>query len=489
MFGFEVYDPKEDDKVSKPKSLDFDSAHSALEKADQKDLFVAADDLLDSMNGYVPFRQARARLPLDPSRPKPSLAIWSFLKSAIGKDLSRVTLPVFFNEPLSMLQRMAEDVEYIELLSLAGRVGYEASLMRLMLVSAFAMSNYSSTPGRINKPFNPMLGETYELVNDEKQYRYISEQVCHHPPISACHCESTDYVFWTEVNVKSKFWGKSLEIHPLGSCHVQLPLYGSNAGDHYSWRKVTTCVNNLIVGKMWIDHFGDLTCRNWRTGEECTLTYKPNTNVDTSGGEIVGVVKDKHGKVRYEIRGNWGSSLGAHVAPGSGSTAIFSRPQIQLWQRTPLPPHAPQFFNFTTLAMMMNELASSNGTSLQRCLPISDSRLRPDQRAMECGQWDDATRWKERLEIAQRERRKNVVARYEREGVADGPQELRWKAQEEIGEEWWIPRWFVREMEPHTGEGHWRFTGEYWKIRNAVVKEAGSWPEWVPDVHDLKTNR
>ncbi len=34
----------------------------------------------------------------------------------MGKDLSRVCLPVYFNEPLSALQRIAEEMEYSELL-------------------------------------------------------------------------------------------------------------------------------------------------------------------------------------------------------------------------------------------------------------------------------------------------------------------------------------------------------------------------------------
>lgn len=34
------------------------------------------------------------------------------------------------------------------------------------------MSNYSSTIGRIAKPFNPMLGETFEYVDLKKKYRY-----------------------------------------------------------------------------------------------------------------------------------------------------------------------------------------------------------------------------------------------------------------------------------------------------------------------------
>jgi len=36
------------------------------------------------------------------------------LKHSIGKDLTRISFPVFFNEPTSMLQRMAEDMEFSE---------------------------------------------------------------------------------------------------------------------------------------------------------------------------------------------------------------------------------------------------------------------------------------------------------------------------------------------------------------------------------------
>ena len=38
------------------------------------------------------------------------------LQDMVGKDLSRVCLPVYFNEPLSMLQKLPEDAEYTELI-------------------------------------------------------------------------------------------------------------------------------------------------------------------------------------------------------------------------------------------------------------------------------------------------------------------------------------------------------------------------------------
>lgn len=34
--------------------------------------------------------------------------LWSILKNCIGKELSKITMPVIFNEPLSFLQRMTE---------------------------------------------------------------------------------------------------------------------------------------------------------------------------------------------------------------------------------------------------------------------------------------------------------------------------------------------------------------------------------------------
>lgn len=75
--------------------------------------------------------------------------------------------------------------------------------------------------------------------------------------------------------MKSKFWGKSLEIHPLGTCHARVSRRlkdGTVVQEHFSWKKVTTCVNNLIVGKLWIDHYGDMIVKNWQTGQEATIT-------------------------------------------------------------------------------------------------------------------------------------------------------------------------------------------------------------------------
>ncbi len=54
-----------------------------------------------------------------------------------------------------------------------------ASLNRLLLVTAFALSAYSGVK-RTCKPFNALLGETFELACPEKGFRFISEKARTH---------------------------------------------------------------------------------------------------------------------------------------------------------------------------------------------------------------------------------------------------------------------------------------------------------------------
>lgn len=63
-------------------------------------------------------RLRRTRVPDKPNYP---LNLWSIMKNCIGKDLSKIPMPVNFSEPLSMLQRLAEDYEYADILDVAAR--------------------------------------------------------------------------------------------------------------------------------------------------------------------------------------------------------------------------------------------------------------------------------------------------------------------------------------------------------------------------------
>lgn len=53
-------------------------------------------------------------------------------------------------------------------------------------------------------------------------FRIVCEQVSHHPPVSAFHAESEDYILHGSVHPKLKFWGKSIEVAPKGDVTLHL---------------------------------------------------------------------------------------------------------------------------------------------------------------------------------------------------------------------------------------------------------------------------
>ena len=62
------------------------------------------------------------------------------------------------------------------------------------------------------------------LHREDLGFRLISEQVSHHPPVSAFHAEGLkqDFVFHGSIYPKLKFWGKSVEAEPKGTITLEL---------------------------------------------------------------------------------------------------------------------------------------------------------------------------------------------------------------------------------------------------------------------------
>lgn len=73
----------------------------------------------------------------------------SLFRKNVGKDLSNISMPITMNEPLNMLQRACEELEYSELLDKAA--GLSNSLDRLVHVAVFAVSGYASTQYRTGR--------------------------------------------------------------------------------------------------------------------------------------------------------------------------------------------------------------------------------------------------------------------------------------------------------------------------------------------------
>uniref|UniRef100_A0A8C1TU08 Oxysterol-binding protein n=1 Tax=Cyprinus carpio TaxID=7962 RepID=A0A8C1TU08_CYPCA len=330
----------------------------------------------------------RDRLPS--TRMNESVNLWSILRSNIGKDLSKVAMPVQLNEPLNTLQRLCEEVEYCHLLDTAANT--HDPHMRMVYIAAFAVSAYACSFTRAGgKPFNPILGETYECLRQDKGFRFIAEQVSHHPPVSACHCESKNYTFGQDVRWKNKFWGKSMEIVPMGVTHLELPGFG----DRYEWSKVTSCIHNILSGQRWIEHYGEMSIKHSTTTGDvshCKVTFLKSRSGALNANEVEGMVTDSNGRVIHSLFGKWNEAL--YLGKPPSATCI--------WRANPMPEDHEQYYGFTQFAIELNELEEG----LKPLLPLTDTRFRPDQRLLEEGDIAGAEEQKERIEVLQRERRR-----------------------------------------------------------------------------------
>lgn len=174
-------------------------------------------------------------------------------------------------------------------------------------IAAFCASNYATTGIRTCKPFNPLLGETFECNRmDDLGWKSIAEQVSHHPPMLAMHCKSKDWIVNSEFAISSKFRGKYLQINPIDSNHLEFPQLNY----HYTWHKVTTSVHNIIVGKLWIDNHGDMIITNHTTKDKCHLKFAPYSYFSRDAPrKVTGVVLDKDNNPKWLIKGSWDSKI------------------------------------------------------------------------------------------------------------------------------------------------------------------------------------
>jgi len=248
-----------------------------------------------------------------------------------------------------------------------------------------------------------------------------------------------------------KFRGKYISVIPQGIAHLRF----KKSGNHYTWRKVTTTVHNVVIGKLWLDQSGDMDIFNHKTKDNCHLKYAQYSYFSReTPRKVTGIVTDKSGRTHWALRGTWDNYIEyapildpeSSSAEDPGQTGDFTT----IWNKSVIDDKFDEksnskMYNFTRFAVELNE--EEDGVA------PTDSRNRPDQRLMEKGLWDDANDEKVRLEDKQRAARKN---RSESEGAESSLGN---------GDNGWTPTWFKKEDDPNTGIPIHIYTGEYWKCK------------------------
>ncbi len=339
---------------------------SKMAKASDTEASMEDDDTADEL----PLAEER-RTVLPATVPKTeSFSIWSLAKN-------KFQAPISVYEPLSLLQFLCEDLLYSELLDIAAVDDDEVE--RICWVSAFAVSSYAGTLHRGGrKPFNPLLGETFDLDRwTEKGWKMHAEQVSHHPPVSAVHADGrAGWTFWQAVGGDFKFTGNTFEIHSDSTLGLELHTHKES----YTWNKVNSCIHRIQTPeKRCVSHFGEMIVQSSKL--QCRITFQKGEENHEISAKVL-----RNGKLIRSLSGNWTKGLWTE--------------KKKYFHAQRLPSDFKLYYGFSYFARELNELTEK---VLRQICP-TDSRLRPDQRLLEEGNMKGADSKKKELEQQQRER-------------------------------------------------------------------------------------
>ncbi|KAK2977311.1 hypothetical protein RJ640_013076 [Escallonia rubra] len=203
-----------------------------------------------------------------------------------------------------------------------------------------------------------MTGFTAAL-NNKMRYAYsedyfvqlLGKPVSHHPMIVACHCEGTGWRFWGDNNLRSKFWGRSIQLDPVGVLTLEF-----DDGEVLQWSKVTTSIYNLILGKLYCDHYGTMRIQG-NCKYSCKLKFKEQSIIDRNPHQVQGIVQGSNGKTLATLFGKWDESM--HYVTGDCSRKGKGFESLSdahlLWKRSK-PPQFPTRYNLSRFAITLNEL-------------------------------------------------------------------------------------------------------------------------------------
>lgn len=344
-------------------------------------------------------------------RHKPEL--WQAVEEVKTMELVAFDVPISCYEPLSALQRLAEDLTYTSLLRMASKQTEAAG--KLAYVAMFAASTYSFSHKRSMKPFAPIVGETFELEHDG--FRCLIEQVSGNE--AALHCTHEDFAYSGSFGPLISCHQGEITIDPVGTWKVKL-------GDSvYTWTKPKTRVLGLNSKDLRVSNVGKVLVTDHKSGLTAHLDFESRLQGDT----ISGAVTDASLAEIYKLQETQSRGLEALNTRGEA---------VAKWKPLDWPAVHDYCYYFSDFSLQLNL-----PPTLYTNLPSTDSRRRPDVRALENGN----------LTLAETERKRLVLKHNGTSTAASQPK----------------PRWFKKT------NSEWTFGG-YWE-----AKESGQF-ERLPDI-------
>ncbi|VBB26864.1 unnamed protein product [Acanthocheilonema viteae] len=312
--------------------------------------------------------------------PKPSVMAEELgLRQLMAIVARRLPLPISFFEPLTMLQVLCEELRYSGQ-TLNRAISAYDPVDRIAYVTAFAVS--------------------------------------HHPSITAAHAEGLNWEWWqTLISTPKTTWSGVIEATP------ELPVRIRLGKEDYCWNRVKVIIENASstaeFRKLKVDGTMNMRCSN---GYTSTVIFRKDRLT-----EVCGSIMDNRGLLVVKLSGYYDRFLQK------------ANQKDYLFEAIPLPKNANQYYGFSQFACGLNEFLNSEEKS---SAPQTDSRFRPDLKALENGDTSRAVETKANLEKLQRARNEAIHKRM----------------------------WFEQRQDLMTNTTLWVCNGRYWQAKEKKFK-------------------
>ena len=355
-------------------------------------------------------------------------------KNIVKEMISAVTqnkpAPVYFNEPLSICQKQCEKFYYLDLLK---KVSLESKNKSLQLgyISAFIVGEIFLGLNRNLKPFNAIIGETYEFFDNKNQFRYYSEQVSHHPQITAFVGETPDFALYgdTKNSTSFKILKGAMELSFKNKVHLHI----KSTNDHFIYNLPNLLIKGFLKAPLHNDYNGTTVIQNETFPEnKAELKFIEESWTNSELGLIEGKIYCGD-KIVYTIKGNWTNSIFL-VDNDNTDNKIellkLDKNQEYLKNGTDDNYYLPNYcYNLNYI-----------DKNLEQNLPKNDSRFRQDIRLLEeKEETGEAQSYKEKYEEKQRK---------------------------ELNNDQHKVLFFQEKFDEENGENYYIPNGQYWELKN-----------------------
>jgi len=213
-----------------------------------------------------------------------------------GKSVVNVSLPVRVFEPRSFLQRIPDAWCYAPLF-LTKAAFAPSPLERLKYCIAFMVSGLHKAVTN-TKPFNPILGETFQGSFSDGSHVYL-EQTSHHPPISSFQMIGPNGIYHLHG---SQEFTASLRANSIVGAQVGPTFIDFLDGSRIVYHVPQALVRGTVLGDRNFTWIGTCKFTDEKNGLSCDLVFNPDDKGTWSRMFSAQKTPDDHirGEIIYE---------------------------------------------------------------------------------------------------------------------------------------------------------------------------------------------